>query len=268
MPEDSEQYFSNPLDLATRLLSFISLCRNLTSKHLSEISIQKLISNSFAVIIEASMHDSRVWDAVEQSTQIKDLIFTLLLRESRQGIRKSVAEIIFATCGTTPSQKRAWKASSQVKGGAVAVVGRLPSATTIHIVATLWKHISALFPDTLEYAQSSQEFFEVALTVFQTVANLSPEDLIYGEYLRKWGDILLSHRTNEVCFSIPFPILCFYIIEHIAKLSQLFLLVRWSRACRLHRSGIHTPLENVPRAFARHTWHHGHKVNIAIPICV
>ncbi|QSS63969.1 ubiquitin carboxyl-terminal hydrolase [Histoplasma capsulatum] len=197
MPEDSEQYFSNPLDLATRLLSFISLCRNLTSKHLSEISIQKLISNSFAVIIEASMHDSRVWDAVEQSTQIKDLIFTLLLRESRQGIRKSVAEIIFATCGTTPSQKRAWKASSQVKGGAVAVVGRLPSATTIHIVATLWKHISALFPDTLEYAQSSQEFFEVALTVFQTVANLSPEDLIYGEYLRKWGDILLSHRTNE-----------------------------------------------------------------------
>ncbi|EGC41797.1 ubiquitin carboxyl-terminal hydrolase [Histoplasma capsulatum var. duboisii H88] len=197
MPEDSEQYFSNPLDLATRLLSFISLCRNLTSKHLSEISIQKLISNSFAVIIEASMHDSRVWDAVEQSTQIKDLIFTLLLSESRQGIRKSVAEIIFATCGTTPSQKRAWKASSQVKGGAVAVVGRLPSATTIHIVATLWKHISALFPDTLEYAQSSQEFFEVALTVFQTVANLSPEDLIYGEYLRKWGDILLSHRTNE-----------------------------------------------------------------------
>ncbi|EER45856.1 ubiquitin C-terminal hydrolase [Histoplasma capsulatum H143] len=147
--------------------------------------------------LTASMHDSRVWDAVEQSTQIKDLIFTLLLSESRQGIRKSVAEIIFATCGTTPSQKRAWKASSQVKGGAVAVVGRLPSATTIHIVATLWKHISALFPDTLEYAQSSQEFFEVALTVFQTVANLSPEDLIYGEYLRKWGDILLSHRTNE-----------------------------------------------------------------------
>ncbi|PGH36152.1 ubiquitin thiolesterase [[Emmonsia] crescens] len=197
IPEDSEQYFSNPLALATRLLSFISLGRNLTSTHLSEISIQKLISNSFAVIIEASMHDSRVWDAVEQSTQIKDLIFTLLLGESRQGIRKGVAEIIFSTCGTSPSQKRAWKVSSQTKEGAVAVAGKLPTATTIHIVATLWKSISALFPDTLGYAQSSQEFFEVALIVFQTVANLSPEDLIFGEYLRQWGNILLTHRTQE-----------------------------------------------------------------------
>lgn len=149
------------------------------------------------------MHDSRVWDAVEQSTQIKDLIFTLLLGESRQGIRKGVAEIIFSTCGTSPSQKRAWKVSSQTKEGAVAVAGKLPTATTIHIVATLWKSISALFPDTLGYAQSSQEFFEVALIVFQTVANLSPEDLIFGEYLRQWGNILLTHRTQEVRCTIP-----------------------------------------------------------------
>ncbi|PGH08928.1 ubiquitin thiolesterase [Blastomyces parvus] len=195
-PEDSEPLFPNPLELATRLLYFISLGQNLTSKHLSEISIQKLISNSFAVIIEASMHDSRVWDAVEQSTQIKDLMFTLLLAESRQNVRKSVAEIIFATCGTSPSQKRVWKSDSQTKAG-VEVVGKPPSATTIHIVATLWKHISALFPDTLEYGQSSQEFFEVALILFQTVAILSPEDLIFRKYLRQWGDILLSHHTNE-----------------------------------------------------------------------
>ncbi|OAX82322.1 hypothetical protein ACJ72_03333, partial [Emergomyces africanus] len=197
IPEDSEQYFSNPLALASRLLSFISLGRNLSSTHLSETSIQKLISNSFAIIIEASMHDSRVWDAVEQSTQIKDIIFTLLLGESRQGIRKGVAEIIFSTCGTSPSQKRVWKAGGQTKEDAVVVADKLPTATTIHIVATLWRAISALFPDTLGYAKSSQEFFEVALIVFQTVANLSPEDLIFGEYLRQWGNMLLTHRTNE-----------------------------------------------------------------------
>ncbi|PGH13416.1 hypothetical protein AJ79_03695 [Helicocarpus griseus UAMH5409] len=194
LPEDSEQYFSDPSTLATRLLYFISLGQKLSPGLITEYAIQKLISNSFATIIEASMHDSRVWDAVEQSTQIKDLIFALLLGEKKQAIRKGVAEIIFSTCGTSPSQKRAWKGNQSKE---VAIAGKLPTATTIHIVATVWKSISALFPDTLNFARSSQEFFEVALVVFQTVANLSPEDLIFGEYLRQWGNILLSHRTQE-----------------------------------------------------------------------
>ncbi|KAK2791273.1 hypothetical protein FQN52_004949 [Onygenales sp. PD_12] len=194
IPEDSEAYFSSPSDLATCFLSLISLSQTLSSTQLSESSIQKLISNSFAVIIEASMHDNRVWDAVKQNTQIEDLMSTLLLKETRQGIRKGVAEIIFSTCGTSPSQKRCFK-GSQAKGGAIGA--KVPTATTIHIVATLWKSMSALFPESIHYAQSSQEFFDIALVLFQTVSDLSPEDLIFGEYLSQWGTILLSHRTHE-----------------------------------------------------------------------
>jgi ubiquitin carboxyl-terminal hydrolase 34 len=155
------------------------------------------------------MHDSRVWEALKQSTEIQGLIFKLLLDEPRQSIRKGVAEIIFTICGTSPPQKQSLKAISPKN---VTPAGRHPAATTVDIVATLWKSIMALFPETLKFASSSQEFFEVALATFQTVACLSPDDVVFGEYLRHWGDILLSHRTREVGEYLPHPlsVLSFY----------------------------------------------------------
>ena len=119
----------------------------------------------------------------------------LLLAERRPGIRKGVAETVFAICGSPPPNKPTPKISNGEKD--VVETARIPTATAVDVVATIWKALSSILPKAREHATFSQEFFEVTIAVFQTVASLSPQDLIFGEYLSQWSEILLWYKTHE-----------------------------------------------------------------------
>ncbi|WEW57864.1 ubiquitin carboxyl-terminal hydrolase [Emydomyces testavorans] len=191
--DTSEPFVSDPPALVTCLLRFVLLGNNASQVPLAGFPLQKLISNSFAALLEASMHDRRVWDAFKESAKMDDIVLALLLHDPRLGIRQDVAGIIFALCGISPSQKQ----SSKVYPKESRISGKLETPTGIDIVATLWDSLTSLIPRSIDFPQTSQQFFEVALVVFQTVGNLSPEDLVYGDYLRHWGEVLLRHRSHE-----------------------------------------------------------------------
>src|SRR5438034_841567 len=97
---------------------------------LDELSLQRLISNSFATLIEASIHDTNIWDALKQNSQMQDLVFNLLLAEPRHGIRQEVAEIVFCLCGSSPMQKQYPKGARESNNP--------PTTTAIDIIATVW----------------------------------------------------------------------------------------------------------------------------------
>lgn len=200
--ETSQQFFPNPSIFTTRLLNLLSVGQKADcATTLSEERAQKMISNSLAVLIEASVHDSAVWNILKENTRIEDSVFDLLLTEQRQGVRKEVAGIISRLCrGGHAQQKQA--SGAKIDGDDNDAVIRLLNPTTIDIVGTLWKAFLSLFPKTLDFPTSSQEFFEVALVVFQTVSDLSPDDLVIGEYILEWGGILLKHRTREVSLKL------------------------------------------------------------------
>ena len=195
--DDSQPRFLDPDLLVERLLHFIALGEELTTAVLPETEAQKLICNSFAVLFKSAANDQRVWDALTQSGRTRQLLFTLLLAERRSGIRKGVAETIFGICGAPPPNKPPLKAIDRKDPSTPA---RIPTATAVDVVATIWKSLSSILPQAAEYVSNSQEFFEVTISVFQTVGSLSPEDLIFGEYLRQWSEILLNYKTHEVCF--------------------------------------------------------------------
>lgn len=195
MPDSSQHLFTKPSGLISLLLALLSLNPNDLSIPLDESTLQRLISGSFATLIEASMNDDRVWLALKDYNQMPDLISSLLLSEPRPGIRKDIAEIIFNLCGTSPLQKNYW--SNKVSKDAIPT-GNLATATGADMVESFWESISALLPRTVEHAQLSQEFFEVALVTFHTVAMLPTTEMPYTEYVRDWGNILLSHNGKEV----------------------------------------------------------------------
>lgn len=192
--ESSETLFTDPPGLITCLLKFVFLGKSMSQVPLGEFQLQKLISNSFASLIEASMHDRRVWDAFKQSGKIKDIILVLLLDESRLGIRQDVAGIIFSFCGMSPTQKQYPKTYDKESKTSE----KIETPTGVEIVGALWNALTALLPRSIEYVQTSQQFFEVALIVFHTVGNLSPEDMVFGDYLTQWGEVLLRHRSRQV----------------------------------------------------------------------
>lgn len=212
---DSPSRLSNPTNLIKQLLKFMDVGRHVTSATLSEAGIQKLVCNSFAVLIEASVHDNNFWDVIKRNAQFDQLIFALLLDEARQPIRKETAENIAVVCGPSKSQKQSTKPGNEDVEGP-----RTPdNPTTVDILATLWAAFVQTFPRTPEYAHQSQEFFEVALALFRSVAEKSPGDLIFGEYLKQWSDIMLSHHTEEFVGREPVD----HIILGFARLLRLCL---------------------------------------------
>jgi ubiquitin carboxyl-terminal hydrolase 34 len=192
---DTISQFPTPTNLIKQLLNFMELGRNLTAAHLPDSSIQKLICNSFAVLIEASLHDHNFWELIKQNTQFDRIIFSLLLGESRQPIRKEAADNITVICGSSKSRKKSVKAGNDDAEG----LGVPDNPTAVDMLATFWEAFVQTFPRTPEYASQSQEFFEVALCVFRSVAEKSPSDLIFEEYLVRWSEIVLNHETEEVC---------------------------------------------------------------------
>jgi ubiquitin carboxyl-terminal hydrolase 34 len=160
-----------------------------------------MISNAFAVLIEASMHDWRVWDVLKQDSQVEDLISRLLLDEPRQGLRKEVADTVSKLCAYS-SQRQGLTAYPARPGDDQ---GEGATSIVTDIIGALWNALLSLFPRTLLFPSSAQEFFDVALAVFPRVAEQSPSDETLREYLMRWSEILLQHKTQEVGSVIDFP---------------------------------------------------------------
>jgi ubiquitin carboxyl-terminal hydrolase 34 len=152
--------------LVKQLLNFMELARNSTTSQLTEASIQKLICHSFAVLIEASVHDHSFWDITKQHAQFDHLILSLLLEEKQQSIRREIADNIKVVCGPSKSQKKAPRPEAGDADG----TKQSENPTTLDIIAIIWDALLHNMRRTVEYADQSREFFAVALAVFRSVA--------------------------------------------------------------------------------------------------
>ncbi|KAE8383353.1 hypothetical protein BDV26DRAFT_137686 [Aspergillus bertholletiae] len=179
--------------LVQLLLHLIGVGRHSSTDHLSELGIHKLICNSFAIMIEGSVRDAEFWAVIKQQVKFDQLLFSLLLDEGRQPIRKGISENIAVACSPSKLLKKAGK--SEVSEQREATISESP--VRIDILATIWEAFVQNFPRTLSCVQQSQEFFEIAHLVFHSVAEKSPRDLMLSEYLKQWSAIMLNHQTEE-----------------------------------------------------------------------
>lgn len=169
--------------------------RRLHANRLSEMGAQKLICNSFAVLVDASVRDRQFWTTLKQHAQLDRLLVLLLLDEERQGVREKISETIVVAC--SPSQF----ANNPTKSSVEEQKTRAAAENTLHIdiLTTIWDAFVQVLPCTPDYVSQSREFFQVALLIFHVMGEKSPNDLELGEYLKQWGGIMLDHRTEEVC---------------------------------------------------------------------
>lgn len=193
-PADDSHVVSDPLPLVQQLLNLINVGRRTPATRLSETGIQKLICNSFAVLIEGSVRSCKLWEAAKQQAQLDQLLFSLLLDEHRQPIRKEISENIALVC--TPT-KLLQKAENNGDGQPATPT----NPTQDDIMGTIWEAFVQTIPETPAYANQSKEFFEVALLVFRSVSDKPSHDLEFGEYLEQWSTVMISHETKEV-FSV------------------------------------------------------------------
>ncbi|KAL4918129.1 hypothetical protein BDW62DRAFT_68207 [Aspergillus aurantiobrunneus] len=181
--------------LVTQSLRIMEVGRGLSVTQVPEFNIHKLICYTFAVLLEGSIRDARFWTATKQQVKLDQLIFSLLIQESRQPIRKGIADNISLVCSPSKQLKKPKLPASQAQETREAALSENP--IRIDILATIWDAFVLTFPRVLEFPAQSQEYFEIAYTAFASVAEKSPHDLIFSEYLKQWSGIMLSHKTSE-----------------------------------------------------------------------
>lgn len=145
--------------------------------------------------MEGSLRDQSFWNAVKLHAQFDQLLLSLLLEEDRQPIRNEISERIKMTCSPIKLLKQPAKISDEESQPG----SPTENPARIDMLATLWNAFIQIIPKAPTFARQSAEFFKVTLWVFRYIAEKSPQDLIFDDYLKQWSGILLSHRTDEVC---------------------------------------------------------------------
>ncbi|KAL4986994.1 hypothetical protein BDW68DRAFT_162080 [Aspergillus falconensis] len=181
--------------LVTQLIRTLEVGQGLRTAQVSEFTIQRLVCCIFAIFLEGSLRDACFWNTTKQQVKFDQLLFSLLIQEFRQPIRKGISDIIFLICSSSKQFKKPKLPASQAQEAREMALSENP--TRIDILATIWDAFVRTFSRVLEFPTQSQEFFEAAYVVFTSVAEKSPRDSIFSEYLKQWSSIMLSHRTNE-----------------------------------------------------------------------
>ncbi|KAL2842484.1 hypothetical protein BJX68DRAFT_244747 [Aspergillus pseudodeflectus] len=181
--------------LVEQLLRLMAAGQNAFPSHAVELDRFKLIWYTFGILIEGSVRDSSFWTTIKQQVQFEQLILSLLIEEQRHNVRKGVADHIGLVCSPSKQLKKAKLPASEMQEARSTAISENPSR--IDILGTIWDAFVLTFPRVLDFSNQSQEFFEIAHSVFSSVAEKSPRDLVFSDYLKQWSDIMLSHKTKE-----------------------------------------------------------------------
>lgn len=180
-----------------QLHALIDIGRAVSPNYLPGNRIHRLICNSFSIFTEASLRDPKFWEVIKEHAQLDQNLLSLLLCEKRSSIRREIIENIAVACSPSKLQKKLTKAvNGETQTSSDTQAAENP--VRVDMLATLWGAFVKIMPQTLRYAEQSQEFFDIAHLVFHSIAEQSPGDLIYGEYLKQWSGIMLRHKTQEV----------------------------------------------------------------------
>ncbi|OGE53350.1 hypothetical protein PENARI_c008G00898 [Penicillium arizonense] len=180
-----------PNYLVQRLCKMIDIGLQDSPDSLKANCLQKLICSCFAVLLDGSVRDQNIWDAVKEQANFDELILSLLLIDSRKTIRVEALERIKIICGPLKPSKLPTNTSAEETGNST------EDPLRIDILATLWNSLVQVIPTTPLYATQSEEFFNAALWMFRTIAEKSPCDLIFNDYLKQWSSFMLTHQTEE-----------------------------------------------------------------------
>ena len=135
-----------------------------------------LVSSSFAVLLEASVHSPMVWQCLKSFPPSPAMLRGIWLQCSNPNIRKATIASVKAIFVASPTFQ-----AFDVKD----------------FTMFFWDNILDMIPDAPQYDQNSEQFFEIAFEVFRRIEEYEQEKLPLALYLQSWSKILLNFRHHE-----------------------------------------------------------------------
>ncbi|KAI9853016.1 MAG: hypothetical protein M1838_002795 [Thelocarpon superellum] len=170
----SAAYFPDPAGTVGCLVDVVKATR--VPRAWSPPEAKTLTCDSFAVILEASLHSAQVWTAFTTRPDTTELVQHLMLDDFRVPVRERTGQIIASFCKVLPMPAK---------------------VTAREFAAFFWQLLSAILPQATGKQASSQQLFDAALAVFRAVGESGRDVLKLSQYVREWGQLLIEHHHDE-----------------------------------------------------------------------
>lgn len=190
-PETSREYIPVHQDFAiqaSRLLRFALAGQNINMDEVSTSSMVKLVLET---LIEACLHDDRIWNYLNEDDSFQNLILDAFVKDPRLEVRHSLLEVVVGLTGAVGT-----KLHLKINNPR-APRSRFPSATIEACLSHLWTALSEILPRACLQPETCAEMCETVLAIMRRIGkSLTPETL--HEYFNQWSAILLDHKHVEV----------------------------------------------------------------------
>lgn len=161
---------------------------------MSELEAQRLICNAISVLTDASLRHPDFWNVAKQHVRFSELVFSLLLKEERQSIRRQVMEQIKTVCNYSGASIKV----ATLDPITTKKQGQTDNTVLVDMLSTIWDAFVHNMQNTTRFASNTQEFFSAAIAVLRSVAERSSLNVDFAQYVSHWSGIMLSHRNEEV----------------------------------------------------------------------
>ena len=213
--------FPHPLPLVNRLNALIKEALDLVDNE----AAGHLACASFSVLLQISLLSDVLWSHFKAHVMCSTLLQQSLLEDPRSEIRAHIAESIKSVRGISKtSVLRTYLGSFKVDRSS-----RSPTTPAREVVSYLWDKLVNILPFCLEFAESSEQFFDVMTEICKSMDRASCTSLDLAIYLQTWGTILLQHVHYEVGKYTTMLLIRAHYLQFVGRETKDWIVIGLSR---------------------------------------
>lgn len=217
----SGTYFTDPAAFVNDLLQSWKSVQSIKNETADPVIRRALSRNFFDVMIEATLHEPRSWQYVDQHEGFSDLFASAILLNVDKDDRQSVRDVILRLTGTNVG-----KVTSKTED-VRSPRGRFPLVSVESCLSNLWIHVYPLLQRVCESPSTCPEFLEAAVAIFGIVSKKSDEGSLTNCFvdmkslLLEQNDAKGIQNHNNECLPHGLAKILYHCIFSLARISVL-----------------------------------------------
>ncbi|KAK5078453.1 hypothetical protein LTR51_000643 [Lithohypha guttulata] len=207
----SSTYFDKPESFVRHLMYFWG---DFQGKQIGgDVSSEGMDRDFLDVMIEASLHNDRLWEHLNRQASFQELLASAVLLNPNIDSRKTAAIIILNVAGVVSGKTTAKIEESRSPRA------RFDAEKIKICLQHLWKYLFPLVARACDMPSLSQQALEIAVAVFETVSRTLSEESLKGVFAESWTLLLTQHDpgNNIYCANEAVPLNLAKILAHCVR---------------------------------------------------
>jgi len=188
--EISRAFIEDRKTYAHQLLSILENARMEQPTALRDAEATAVIRLVIDALVEASLHDPRMWDFFESTTSFEEQVKYIAIDDRRADVRRSVLEVVQGLTGPSGAKLNFKVADSR------AARARFSTESIEGCLSHLWRYFALLVPHACKAPRRCHDFLESVLVIMRRIGK-SLEISVVSELFSQWSTLLIRHNHQE-----------------------------------------------------------------------